>query len=106
MIILNIFRLRNFMQLLFIKQSDSRLLFMKNHGLDEVFFIDVNLHGAMINFIIGAIESLHSKEKQLALRYKVNVEEKFALMVSLVYSFIFLFTFCFRIHLIYGVLDV
>ncbi len=80
------------MQVLFVKYSDSRLLFIKNHALDEVFLIDVELHGAMINFIIGAIESLHSIEKFLSQCYKVSVESKFALIVSLSLLIFCLFT--------------
>ncbi len=74
------------MQLLFTKHCDSRLLFLKNHILEEVLHIDVKIHGALINYIIGAVESIHQVEKFLT-KHTTNLKEiKYAQMVVLLYS--------------------
>ncbi len=72
------------MQLLFTKHCDSQLLFLKNHILEEVFHIDMKIHGALINYMIGVVESIHQVEKFL-MKHTTNLKEiKYAQMVLFV----------------------
>ncbi len=91
------------MQLLFLELSDSRLLFIKNHALDEIFYLDVEVHGAMINYFIGAIENLHSSEKYLSLHCdRTDPEKTYALMVCICTKYQLNTYIVFRVHLTFG----
>ncbi len=82
------------MQLLFVEHCDSWLLFLKNHILEEVLHIDVKLHGALINYVIGAVESIHQIEKFLTKHTTTLKETKYAKIVlfdiicTLIYIFL------------------